>query len=216
MRRWALPLAAISEITNFNNTNIPSEDHYQITSDTYDSVWPWRTYKTSPHHPPHMEITRYDGKLSDGYVFLTPSNTKGKEGTYELSGTGFIMTTDGDMIFAGEERGYSFCDEWVAGMTDFRRQDYNGRPYITYWNGCNTQGAHWGHRWGRVTFIDEDYSNFTVSPDFDINTLDPKNRVQIDVHEHQMTEDGTMVVTSYNNTQKDMTFLEITTLTISG
>lgn len=206
-RRWLLPLAALSEIPDFNRTTIPSEDHYQITADTYESVWPWRSYKTSPHSPPHMEITRHGGELSNGYVFLTPSNTKGKEGTYELSGTGFIMTTEGDMIFAGEESGYSFCNEWVAGMTDFRKQDYDGRPHITYWNGCNTQGAHWGHRWGRVTFIDEEYTNFTVNPDFDINTLDPVNKGQIDVHEHQMTDDGTMVVTSYNNTQEDMSMI---------
>lgn len=152
-----------------------------------------------------MEVTRYDGRLWDGYVFLTPSDQKTKRGTYELSGTGFIMTTDGDLVFAGEENGYNFCDEWVAGMTDFRKQEYKGRPYITYWNGCNTQGAHWGHRWGRVTFIDEEYTNFTINPDMNINTLDDANKGQIDVHEHQMTDRNSMVVSSYNNTQVNLT-----------
>ncbi len=204
MSRWLLPLAAISETAGFNTTYIESEDHYQTTTVTDSSVWPWRSYKTSPHHPPHMNITRHNGELSKGYIFLSPSDHTGTDGTYELSGTGFIMTTDGDMIYAAEERGYGFCDEWVAGMTDFRRQDYKGRPYITYWNGCNTQGAHWGHRWGRVTFIDEEYNNFTVNPDFSINTLDEANRGQIDMHDHQMTEDDTMVVTTYHNVQKDL------------
>ena len=201
---WVLPLAATSTISGFKSTNIPSQDHYQHTSDTYNSIWPWRSYKTSPHTPPHMEITRYDGRLWDGYVFLTPSDQKTRRGTYELSGTGFIMTTDGDLVFAGEENGYNFCDEWVAGMTDFRKQEYQGRPYITYWNGCNTQGAHWGHRWGRVTFIDEEYTNFTINPDMNINTLDDANKGQIDVHEHEMTDRNSMVVSSYNNTQVDL------------
>lgn len=117
---WSLPLAAISSISNFHSTAVPSQNHYQQTSDTYASIWPWRSYKTSPHMPPHMEIDRYDGKLYDGYVFLTPADQKTKRGTYELSGTGYIMTEDGDLIFAGEENGYNFCNEWVAGMTDFR------------------------------------------------------------------------------------------------
>jgi hypothetical protein len=202
---WSLPLAALAAISNFDNSNIPSHDHYQHTSDTYDSIWPWRSYKTSPHMPPHMEITRYDKSLYDGYIFLTPADQKTRRGTYELSGTGYIMTEDGDLVFAGEESGYNFCSEWVAGMTDFRVQEYKGRPHLVYWNGCNTQGAHWGHRWGRVTFIDEEYTNFTVSPDLNINTLDPVNRGQIDVHEHQMTDRNSMVVTTYNNTQMDLT-----------
>jgi len=150
-----------------------------------------------------MEVTRH-GHNRDGYVFFSPADQKGKEGTYELSGTGFIMKPNGDMIYASEETGYSFCDEWVAGMTDFRPQKYDGKPHITYWNGCNTQGAHWGHRWGRVTFIDEDYRNFTINPDLGVNTLDDANKGQIDVHEHQMTDDGTMVSTSYNNTKADL------------
>ena len=157
--------------------------------------------------PPHLEIERYDGKLWDGYIFLDPSDQKSKRGTYELSGTGYIMTEDGDLIYAGEENGYNFCDEWVAGMTDFRVQEYKGKPYITYWNGCNTQGAHWGHRWGRVTFIDEEYKNFTINPDMNVNTLDDANKGQIDVHEHQMTDRNSMVVSSYNNTQVDLTSL---------
>jgi hypothetical protein len=157
--------------------------------------------------PPHLEVKRYDGKLFDGYIFMTPADQKTKRGTYELSGTGYIMTEDGDLIFAGEENGYNFCNEWVAGMTDFRVQEYKGRPHLVYWNGCNTQGAHWGHRWGRVTFIDEDYTNFTINPDMNINTLDEANKGQIDVHEHQMTDRDSMVVTTYNNTQRDLTSL---------
>ena len=38
-----------------------------------------------------------------------------------------------------------------------------------------------------------------------VNTLDPVNKGQIDVHEHQMTDRNSMVVSSYNNTQFDLT-----------
>lgn len=202
---WTLPLAALSAISNFNYSSIPSQNHFQRTIDTDAAIWSWRSYKTSPHTPPHVRIERFDDRLFDGYIFLTPADQKTKQGTHELSGTGLIMTDDGDLVFAGEENGYSFCQEWVAGMTDFRVQQYKGRPHLVYWNGCNTQGAHWGHRWGRVTFIDEEYNNFTINPDMHINSLDGANKGQIDVHDHEMTDRNSIVVTTYNNTQADLT-----------
>jgi hypothetical protein len=150
-----------------------------------------------------MNITRYDGKLADGYIFLTPYDDKAKDGVHE-EGTGFVMTTDGDLIYTPPSNFDGYCEDWLSGMTDLRRQEYKGKKYLTYWNGCNTHGAHWGHRWGRVTFIDEHYNNFTINPELEINSLDDVNKGQIDVHEHHMTEDDTMVVSSYNNTQYDL------------
>ncbi|KAK3715275.1 hypothetical protein LTR37_007242 [Vermiconidia calcicola] len=196
----------VSNLTaGYDPTPIESEPHYQYTTDESRVVWPWRTYRTSYHTPPHMNITRYSGELAKGYIFVSPSDQNKNDGTYALSGTGFVMDDEGDLIFAGEEDGMGFCEEWVAGMTDFRAQEYNGRKYITYWNGCNTRGIHWGHRWGRVTFIDDEYNKFEFNPDLNINSFEPATRGSIDVHEHQMTERNTMVVTSYNNTQWDLT-----------
>ena len=204
---WSLPLAAISGIVGFDNTTINgTHAHMQYVTDETSEVWPWMQFKTSPHTPPHMNISvNKKDELAPGYVFLDPSDVNTADGTAELSGTGFIMTTDGDLVFAGLESGMGFCHEWTAGMTDFRKQTYNGKSYLTYWNGCNTRTSHWGHRWGRVTFIDEEYTNFTLNPDLGINTLDPAPRGQIDVHEHQMTDRNTMLVTSYNNTQVNLT-----------
>lgn len=207
--KWVLPLSAISQIPDFNSAALPSKNHFLYTAEPSSKLWPWKTFKTSPHTPPRLHTHRYVdlAGLAPGYVFLTPSNANGADGTYELSGTGFIFTPDGDLVFAGEEHGMGFCDEWIAGMTDFRKQEYNGRPYLTYWNGCNTLGKHWGHRWGRVTFVDEEYDSFTINPDLNINTLDDATRGQIDVHEHHMTDRGTMMVTTYNNTRADLRFL---------
>ena len=135
-----------------------------------------------------MNVHHFGGKLANGYMFVSPTDSHNKDGTYELSGTGYVMDMNGDLVYAAEETGMDFCEAWIGGMTDFRTQQYNNQSYITYWNGCNRKGQHWGHRWGRVTFIGEDYTNFTLNPDLGINTLDPENRGQIDVHEHQMTD----------------------------
>lgn len=200
---WSLPLGLVSSIANFDRLVVPSDNHYQYTTDTYSELWPWRSYRTSPHTPPHMNITRHDQHLSDGYVFLTPYDDKAKDGVRE-EGTGFVMTMDGDLVFTPPANYDGFCEDWLSGMTDLRTQEYKGKKYLTYWNGCNTHGAHWGHRWGRVTFVDQNYNNFTINPDLKINSLDNVNKGQIDVHEHQMTDDNTMVVSSYNNTPYDL------------
>lgn len=208
---WSLPLTAISGIVGFNNTPIikGTHSHVQYVTDEGSEVWPWLQYKTSPHTPPHMNISvNRKEELAPGYVFLDPSDINEADGTEELSGTGFIMTTDGDLVFAGLETGMGFCQYWTAGMTDFRKQRYNGKSYLTYWNGCNTRKSHWGHRWGRVTFIDEEYTNFTLNPNLGVNMLDPAPKGQIDVHEHQMTDRNTMLVTSYNNSQVNLTALD--------
>ena len=179
---WLFPLIAAVQALGYDTTDVPSEPHHEFTTDTSLLVWPWRSYKTSLHTPPHMKVTRYKGELAPGYIFISPVNANNEDGTYEQSGTGYIMDHAGDLVFAAEETRMDFCDEWVGGMTDFRVQEYNGKKYITYWNGCNHKGQHWGHRWGRVTFIDEEYTNFTINPDLGINTLDDAPMGQIDVH----------------------------------
>lgn len=201
-----MPTAAKYDDTPYSTTPIPSSAHYEYTVDTSRVVWPWRTYRTSPHTPPVLNITRPHLRpaLAPGYYFLSPADSNKHDGTFATSGTGFIMDSNGDLIYAGLEDGMGFCSEWVAGMTDWRAQMLDGKRHITYWNGCNTRGHHWGHRWGRVTFIDEEYRKFTLNPDLGINTFEPATRGNIDVHEHEMTERGTMLVTSYNNTQLDL------------
>lgn len=152
LRTAGILAASVSATEDYDSTVIESEAHHQVTTDDSRVVWPWRSYRTSKHTPPDLKITRYRSKdsLAEGYIFLSPSDSNKNDGTYDMSGTGFVMDQNGDLIFAGDEDGMDFCDEWVAGMTDFRAQEYDGRKYITYWNGCNTRGKHWGHRWGRV------------------------------------------------------------------
>ena len=182
-----------------------SYNHYQVTSDHVGEVWPWRSYKTSQHTPPDMCIAWYGprNELSEGYLFLSPTNVERKYGTH-VSGIGYILTVDGDLVFAAEETRMDFCHEWIGGMTDFRVQTYTGKSYLTFWNGCNHFDSHWGHRWGRVTFVDEEYSNFTINPNLHIVSADDANEGQIDLHEHQMTDLDTMLVSSYGSEQQDL------------
>jgi hypothetical protein len=138
-----------------------------------------------------MKVQHFRGpKLANGYIFISPVNANNEDGTYALSGTGYIMDHHGDLVYAADESRMGFCEDWVGGMTDFRAQEYNGKRYITYWNGCNHKSTHWGHRWGRVTFIDEEYSNFTINPDLGINIFDDAPIGQIGNHgEYRYSKD---------------------------
>ena len=55
-----------------------------------------------------------------------------------------------------------------------------------------------------MTFIDEAYSNFTINPDLGIISGDEATKGQVDVHEHQMTDRNTMLVSSYDLVPKDL------------
>ena len=180
-----LCLIACAEAFDYviNDVNIPSLPHHESTTDASLLVWPWRSYKTSHHTPPNMKIRHFDGpELADGYIFVSPVNSNNEDGVYGVSGTGYVFDHYGDLIFAAEDPSMGFCKDWIAGMTDWRAQMYNGKRHITYWNGCNHHGSHWGHRWGRVTFLDEEYSSFTINPDLGINHFDDAPIGQIGNH----------------------------------
>ncbi|KAF2485078.1 ASST-domain-containing protein [Neohortaea acidophila] len=207
MPRFTLPLVALSELASINNVSFPSSNHYQVVTPHDGLVWPWRSYKTSYHTPPVLNVTHYGGDLAPGYIFFSPADHHGKYATHEASGTGLVMTSDGELIFAAEGNDYSSCTKVPSGMTNFRMQHYLGRPHITYWDGCNDPHAHWGHRWGSLTFLDEEYNHVTVSPDFHVDTLDDSTQGHIDMHDQRVTDDDTLVVTSYNSTQLDLRYM---------
>ena len=181
---------------------------FEIASTKYErrgkegnnAAWPIVSYKSSSHVSPYINVTHYTTQVSSGYVFLTPvaSNHGDKD---RLLGQGFVFDTNGDLVYAAYDHGADSCKAWIPGITDFRVQTYSNKSYITYWNGCSTRGRHWGYRWGSVTFVDDEYRTFTVDPELNINTMDPASTGSIDMHDHEVTDRGTIVVTSYNNTE---------------
>ena len=59
----------------------------------------------------------------------------------------------------------------MTGVNDYRKQYYNGKPYLTYWTGYNSEGVNVGHGYGEVVFLDDTYQNFTVNPNLGLNKL---------------------------------------------
>ena len=132
-------VSALAFKTSPSSTVIPSEPYIQVETDPSGIKWPWRIFRSSPYTPPNMTISGNDKPLAEGYIFMTPQSINATAPAAEGNG-GFIMTSAGDLVFARN----------VSGMTDFRKQYYNGKPYLTYWSGYNTNGANIGHGYGQV------------------------------------------------------------------
>jgi hypothetical protein len=79
-----------------------------------------------------------------------------------------------------------------AFVTDFRAQHYRGDPVLTWWEGTFIRG----HGKGRGVIFDSSYRQ--------IATVTAKNGVQADLHEFNLTDRGTALITAYRPTSADL------------
>ncbi|KAK4496651.1 hypothetical protein PRZ48_012633 [Zasmidium cellare] len=184
--------------TNGSEYSIPSEAYVEVGIDPTNTSAPWRIFKTATFNPPDMRITHNGDSLQDGYLFMTPWPQAGPD---TKQSAGFIMTEDNELVYCVP----------IVGVHNLRVQTLNDTPYLTYWHGTN---ARIGHGYGEVVFADDKLSNFSVNPALDII---PNPTVydlygngangtvgDVDIHEQQMTNRETILVTAYNNTPFDL------------
>lgn len=185
-------LLAIASANAFVNPGPGFSNHHVESNGT---TWPWQVYKSSPLTPPNLTITTNGKPLAPGLVFFEPADFSDTPAVKQSGG--YAFTDKNELVFA----------QPVAGLTDFRVQVYNGKPYITYWSGYNTLGGNIGHGYGNVTFLDQNYEiAFVVCPDLNLDTqVTPTPQCQIDIHEHQLTPRNTIIVSAYNATPTDLT-----------
>lgn len=177
-------------------TAIPSSAYVRVIDPGDGKKWPYRVFKSSPLRPPNLTITGNGNALANGYVFLTPKDRK--RGGVEQHAP-YIFDTDGELVFAANFSGES-------GTTDFRVQEVDGTPHLTFWQGSSTHGSRAGHGYGEVVFLDEEYNENKLSlRQLDIKTLKPTEVIGVvDLHEHQMTPWNSILVTVFNNTPADL------------
>ncbi len=87
---------------------------------------------------------------------------------------------------------------WVrnspVGPSNVREQTYQGKPVLTYWEGNST---FYGH--GDVVILDDTYTQIaTVTTGGDLGPH------QADIHESEITPQGTMLITAYPEVQADL------------
>jgi hypothetical protein len=122
---------------------------------------------------------RVRGRAS-AHVFLAPKSRRGQSGPMIVDATGRLVW------FKALPRGII--------PDDFKVQTYKGQPVLTWWEG-RTNNTGWGQ--GTWVIADSGYR--------EIARVKAGKGLEGDLHEFQLTEDGTALVTIYEEVPHDLT-----------
>ena len=147
---------------------------------------PGTDYSITPAdlQPPPISVLRTSPNLAAGSIFVAPkittAGTPGQQGPE-------IVDNQGRPIF------FQPVDLPYQG-TDFRVQQYQGQPVLTYDVGQSTGGP--GHSSGEDVILNSHYQQ--------IATVSAGNGLAADQHEFRLTSDGTALITSYHAVPYDL------------
>lgn len=128
--------------------------------------------------PPEVEIVRRGRDRPAGYVFYTPMGGPGQTGA-------LIFDDDGQPVwFQPAPKGKS--------ILDLRVQTYRGQPVLTWWEGSVGKG--YGR--GEGVIADTSYR--------ELARVRGHRGTRPDLHEFQLTDAGTALVTSYQTVERTL------------
>jgi arylsulfotransferase ASST len=114
--------------------------------------------------PPSIKFTKRTSKTAPGDLFLAPKAGPGQDGTV-------ITDASGRLIW------FKRVPKLTSAF-DFRVQQYEGKPVLTWWQG----GVHHGQGQGKGLIYDSSYKR--------IATVPAGNGYEADFHEFQLSRDG--------------------------
>ena len=153
-------------------------------------TWPYQVFKTVDFTPPWLNITHHT-KPSEGYLFFAP------DGATETQLGPLIMTASGDLVWNGPPE-HAF---------NFGVYDYQGAQVLGWWNGT-LYPEPVGRGNGVIYLYDNKYDQthkVTLPGNFLEQVPGATFASNIDVHELQITTNGSLIVTANNVTQADLT-----------
>jgi hypothetical protein len=159
--------------------NSKKKSTVQAGTTTQAAPPPARTYHSRPDlKPPLMQIRTAAHNTAPGYVFLAPKMAVTQAGP-------MIMDNRGEVVW--------FKPLKTRGVTDFRVQQYHGKPVLTWWRGhVSTVGV--GDGW----YVIYDTSYRPVAE------VRPGNGLVGDVHEFLITKNDTALFTVYHRLPVDL------------
>lgn len=142
---------------------------------------PTQHFRSRPDlKPPVMQIKTPARGTSPGYVFIAPKMAVVQAGP-------MIMDNAGQVVWFHPLK-------FTKGVTDFRVQQYKGKPVLTWWRGrLSNVGV--GDGW--YVIYDTSYRP--------IAEVRPGNKLAGDVHEFLLTRRDTALVTIYHRERVDLT-----------
>ncbi len=142
-------------------------------------------YRSRPDlRPPEIEVRKKAGGTADGLIFIAPKKVFGARPRAGLQSGPLIVDNTGEPVwFAANDRG---------NVTDFRVQQYQGKPVLTWWQGRAVLGT--GE--GVVQIADTNYRP--------VKTVRGGNGYDLDFHETTITPQGTLLGLVYNPVRRDL------------
>jgi hypothetical protein len=135
-------------------------------------------------HPPEIEVLKRGHGTAAGYIFIAPKKVFGAKPRKGLQSGPLMLDSSGrPVFFAANDKG---------NVTDFRVQQYQGKPVLTWWQGRAVLGT--GE--GVVKLVDSSYKT--------IATVHGGNGYQLDFHDTTITPKGTLLGIVYNPVRQDL------------
>ncbi|KAJ5893646.1 hypothetical protein N7495_005337 [Penicillium taxi] len=154
------------------------------------SSWPVQKYKSTSIETPFINVTK-TGQTEPGFLFFTPRDPE------KGLGHPVIYSDDGQLVWQGSKGNHYAIQPQIL----------DGEPVIAYWTGYSIEGFGYGY----ISILNSSYDEIhrvridCKSESF-VTVFDPMQFDScIDLHESQLTEDGTVLVTAVNVTQADLT-----------
>ncbi|KAJ5898296.1 hypothetical protein N7504_008584 [Penicillium tannophilum] len=164
---------------------VPQLARFRFRSDLppYDwgvyGVAPFRSYQSCSLTSPKLEILQWDPRCNSDFTFLAPRGFSVAEPSL------LILDAQGDPVWVD----YSWGE-----VHDFRVQQFKGKDYLTFWAGVQ-RGIHGEGSWYMLS------SSYQLC--YKISPVG-KNLLG-DLHEFQITDSGTALVTIYESIPFDLT-----------
>ncbi|KAL3449102.1 ASST-domain-containing protein [Aspergillus insuetus] len=160
------------------------------SAESTSSLWPLQSFKSTPIQAPYMNVTK-NAQTEPGYIFISPHDT--------VRGTGYpmIYAEDGQLVWRGPS----------VNISAFQPQMLEGEPVLAYWDGYLFPGF----GFGGITILNSSYDEIyrVTLRGGDENEFVTVAEPQvfdsyIDIHESQITPEGTILVTAVNVSQVDL------------
>lgn len=142
-------------------------------------------YKTRPDlRPPEIEMRKRASGTADGLIFIAPKKVFGAKPRPGLQSGPLMVDDAGEPVF--------FAPNDKGNVTDFRVQQYQGKPVLTWWQGRAILGT--GE--GVVQIVDSSYRP--------VATVQGGNGYKLDFHDATITPQGTLLGIVYNPVARDL------------
>jgi hypothetical protein len=127
-------------------------------------------------HPPSVTVVTRKSGLAPGYIFFGPKKKVEQRGALIVDDAGHVV----------------WFDPNEQGVTDFRVQQYQGRPVLTWWQGRSVVGI------GHGDYVIKDDSYRTVA------TVHAGHGLTGDEHEFLISPQDTALITAYTPVPGDL------------